>query len=190
MKKSLSVFCSDKYLGRKIFLLLSDEYEVTLCDIFSPKKAELSADVVVWSINDMPLPSEIESYAVTLGSEGNLPLPFSPEMLFAALSEKEKTKTSSPLTLGEKCAHIYGKTQRLTDVEFSLLSVLVEAKGEFVSREELILRVWGEDQAAGILNVYIHYLREKLEFMGEKIIISSRKSGYKIDSKYLTMAGN
>ena len=35
------------------------------------------------------------------------------------------------------------------------------------------------------VNVYIHYLREKLESGGEKIIISSRNMGYKIDSKYL-----
>ena len=43
----------------------------------------------------------------------------------------------------------------------------------------------GDDADGGILNVYVHYLREKLEKRGEKIIISSRKSGYKIDEKYL-----
>jgi DNA-binding response OmpR family regulator len=36
-----------------------------------------------------------------------------------------------------------------------------------------------------VLNVYVHYLREKLED-GKKIIISSRKLGYKIDERYLT----
>ena len=36
------------------------------------------------------------------------------------------------------------------------------------------------------MNVYIHYLREKLEADGEKIILSSRSHGYKIDEKYLT----
>jgi DNA-binding response OmpR family regulator len=64
--------------------------------------------------------------------------------------------------------------------------VLIEASGDFISREELIRRVWGEGADGGVLNVYVHYLREKLEKQGEKIIISSRKNGYKIDGKYLT----
>ena len=41
----------------------------------------------------------------------------------------------------------------------------------------------------GVLNVYVHYLREKLERGGEKIIISSRGLGYKIDEKYLQTGG-
>ena len=57
--------------------------------------------------------------------------------------------------------------------------------GEFVSRDELSRAVWGEGADGGILNVYIHYLREKLESKGEKVIISSRRGGYKIDGKYL-----
>ena len=45
--------------------------------------------------------------------------------------------------------------------------------------------VWGDECEGGVLNVYIHYLREKLETEGEKIIFSTRKMGYKIDKKYL-----
>ena len=37
--------------------------------------------------------------------------------------------------------------------------------------------------------MYVHYLREKLE-RGEKIIISSRNHGYKIDAKYLSEVEN
>ena len=49
--------------------------------------------------------------------------------------------------------------------------------------------VWGDGADGGVLNVYIHYLREKLEAGGEKIILSSRKQGYKIVEKYLKNGG-
>ena len=52
-------------------------------------------------------------------------------------------------------------------------------------REEILSTVWGGEADSGVINVYIHYLREKLEVCGEKIILSSRKCGYKIDEKYL-----
>ena len=89
----------------------------------------------------------------------------------------------------KRCAHIYGKTIRLTDAEFALLSTLFCAGGEFVSREKLIHGVFGDSTTDGILNVYIHYLREKIEINGEKIIISSRKFGYKLDQKFLQKGG-
>ena len=189
MKKSVSVFTGDKYLCRKIYLILSAEYDVVCGDIFAVGKKELGADFLIWNTDDAPLPYGVASYAVTLGKGGDLTLPFSEEMLLSAIRAKAAEKSAAPLIIGEKCAHLYGKTLRFTDVEFSLLSALAEAGGEFVSREELIARVWGEGTTEGILNVYVHYLREKLEFRGEKIIISSRKSGYKIDKKYLTAGG-
>jgi DNA-binding response OmpR family regulator len=41
------------------------------------------------------------------------------------------------------------------------------------------------DKGEGLINVYVHYLREKLEVGGEKIINSSRKNGYAIDEKFI-----
>ena len=64
------------------------------------------------------------------------------------------------------------------------MHLLCSADGEFVSREEILHSVWSGDADPGIINVYVHYLREKLED-GEKIIVSSRKNGYKIDGRYL-----
>ena len=190
MKKSISVFCGDKYLRQKIYHILSDRNQVILQDIFAtPTKEALSAELIIWNLKDKPLPRELSFNAITLGDGGELTLPFSEEMLLSAIEKRGSEGGEIPLILGEKCAHLYGRTVRLTDAEFSLLSVLYEARGEFVSREELIGRVWGSSTTEGILNVYIHYLREKLEFRGEKIIISSRRLGYKIDKKYLTNGG-
>ena len=39
----------------------------------------------------------------------------------------------------------------------------------------------------GVVNVYVHYLREKLEKNGERIIISTRNLGYKINERMVTL---
>ena len=88
------------------------------------------------------------------------------------------------LLFSERCAVLRGEKIRLTEIEFALFSQLYALKGNFCSRDELMRRVWKGEAEGGVLNVYIHYLREKLEKSGEKIILSSRKSGYAIDKKY------
>ena len=47
-----------------------------------------------------------------------------------------------------------------------------------MSREELLREVWGEGQSAGVVNVYLHYLRKKLERGGNKLLYAVRGSGY------------
>ncbi len=77
------------------------------------------------------------------------------------------------------------KEIHLTDVEHRLLLEIYRGGGEYVSRERLQEAVWGDGATNGVLSVYIHYLREKLEACGEKVIASSRGGGYKIEKKYL-----
>ena len=191
MRKSIAVFAHDKYLRQKIYLMLTPHREVRCFDVTeNPSKAAQGADVIIWNVTDAPLPKELASLSLTLGDGGDVPLPFTEKMLLDALLARDESRPAERLTLGEKCAHRYGKTVRLTDVEFALLSALARAGGDFVTREELIRRVWGDSITDGNLNVYIHYLREKIEFRGEKVIISSRKSGYKIDERFLTSGGD
>ena len=85
----------------------------------------------------------------------------------------------------EKCVLFRGARIRLTDVELSLLALLLEKRGEYASREEILDAVWNNEADSGVINVYIHYLREKLELDGEKIILSSRKLGYAIDERFI-----
>ncbi len=86
---------------------------------------------------------------------------------------------------GERVATFHGRKIRLTEVEYSLLALLLEAGGEFVTREKILDSVWHSERNEGVINVYVHYLREKLEADGERIIISSRKYGYAIDKRYI-----
>ena len=66
----------------------------------------------------------------------------------------------------------------LTPTEQKLFSILKAANGAPVSREVLLREVWGEGAGDGLLNLYIHYLREKLEKDGKRRIFASRGKGY------------
>ncbi len=70
-----------------------------------------------------------------------------------------------------------------TEKERMLLDLLLDNRGKTVSVEEISSRVWGREEASSnIVNVYIRYLREKIEGDGNKrIILTVRGKGYKIE---------
>ena len=182
MKKRIAVVSSEQFLFQKIFLALRDIATVVAVEPRSASGLGLSGfDKCIWDIDSASLPEWADQRFVSVGRSGaTITRPFARESILALVSSLE----SVVLKLGDRRAFLYGEEIRLTELEFALLSRLMREKGGFVSREELLRDVWGEDAEGGILNVYVHYLREKLEKRGEKIIISSRKSGYKIDEKY------
>jgi len=75
-----------------------------------------------------------------------------------------------------------GKTLHLTPVEFDLLATLMEAKGEVVSREELLRKVWGLDfhPQTVVMDTHLSNLRKKLRSAGPPVIENVRGSGYRI----------
>ena len=175
MRKSISVITKDKYLFQKIFLELCGEYDVI------PYPSEESVKTLV----DLDSADEKGGGAVTMSRYGraDLSLPFPIGSLSSFLRGGEEKIFS--LDSKRHSAYLRGEEIRLTEVEFALLSVIYGAGGEFISREEILERVWKNSADSGVINVYVHYLREKLERHGEKIILSSRKGGYRIDEKYL-----
>lgn len=115
--------------------------------------------------------------------EADISIPFPLGMLEKLLS-KSNDAAQLIISRAERAAYLRDEKIKLTELEFLLLEKLTQKRGEFTSKEEILRDVWKNEKDAGIINVYIHYLREKLETHGEKIIISSRKCGYKIDEKY------
>ena len=183
MQKRIAVVTSDPFLFQKILLSVRGE---AFASMLIPEAAEATAlmafDKCIWDVDSALMPEYSDARFVSVGrADAMLIRPFSRE----ALNRLICSEAVAPIRLGERRAYLYGEEIRLTELEFALLSRLMRERGEFVSREELLSDVWGDDADGGILNVYVHYLREKLEKRGEKIIISSRKSGYKIDEKYL-----
>ena len=74
-----------------------------------------------------------------------------------------------------------GETIHLTEREAALFTILYRAGGAKVSREELQAAVFPDALApSSELNVYIHYLRKKLERNRRKLIRAHRGGGYSL----------
>ena len=67
----------------------------------------------------------------------------------------------------------------LTNKEYELLMILIENKDEVVTRDELLERIWGYDTETNVTDVYIRYLRSKLNNENkEEYIQTVRSIGY------------
>ena len=177
MEKSVGVITNNDYFYQKIYLCLGESCQVYRAD------ATGGMGAVIFDCDSML--SAAPEGCITAGRDEGCMLrtPFSDEELIAAVSE---TRAAPVLGIGDRCAYLRGRKIKLTELELSLLCRLMSAKGEFVSREQLLSDVWHGEAERGIVNVYIHYLREKLEADGEKIILSSRQFGYCISKRYLS----
>ena len=171
--RRISVLTTDTFLFQKIKLGLLGRAEVRL--------GNTPCDMRIVD-TDSGFEAKPQDVRISRYGECDIRIPF-------PLSELDRLiDDNSPLlsiSESEKCAVLRGEAIKLTEVEFLLFSALMKRGGDFVTREEILREVWGDDADSGVINVYVHYLREKLEGGGEKIIISSRKLGYKIDIKYL-----
>ena len=101
-------------------------------------------------------------------------------------AEHRLTLTVGGLTL-DRAAHTftYGRfTSELTAREFSLLESLATRAGEPIPRAELLEAVWTgiDDISPNVLDVYVGYLRKKLERAGAGGIIETvRGVGFRLD---------
>ena len=174
-KRSIGVFTGDDFLYRKIFL--------DSCKNLTVTRNNKNADIVLVDTDTAHAP---DCKHITMSRYGgaDIDIPFRLGAIADIVISIDNTSPPLLLDSKERIAYLRGEVIKFTEVEFALLKHLYERRGEFAPRNELLLSVWGEGIDAGILNVYIHYIREKLESHGEKIIISSRKCGYKIDEKY------
>ena len=84
----------------------------------------------------------------------------------------------SPDTRGVRRGH---RTIDLTPTEFELLELFLRNPERVLSRHEIFTTVWGYDfgSSSNSLNVYVGYLRRKLEADGEtRLLHTVRSVGY------------
>ena len=175
--KTVGVYTENEYLFQKIRLELSGIAEAIRM------KAESDGKCDIYLVDaDTPAFVNIQGLRMKRGG-GDISLPFRIGSL-RALLEQEK-KSFIEVIDSQKSVRVGKNTVKLTELEYSLFTLLFGRHGEYVSREEILSAVWDGRADRGIINVYVHYLREKLESEGEKIILSSRNYGYKINEKYL-----
>jgi len=173
--KRVLVFFEDEFLFKRIKAELSPEYE---CVKFGEVEV-LPSDIVIAEKCD-GLDGSIR-FDLLLSYESSLPLCTGDiSRLISALPKKPRLM----LIEKEHACTLDGERIRLSELEYALLSLLVARGGEFFPKNELCTLLFGES-GFGMLNLYIHYLRAKLEGESRRIIISQRNLGYKISEEFI-----
>jgi DNA-binding response OmpR family regulator len=137
------------------------------------------------------VPSRVKG--LDLGADDYLPKPFDFEELLARVrahlrgqrQEVSFVLTSGDLTLDLKTreATRAGKRVNLTSREFTLLEFFLRHPGQVLSRAQLLDGVWGYDFDPGsnVVDVYVGYLRAKLDQPGEVSALETvRGGGYRL----------
>lgn len=129
------------------------------------------------------------------GADDMMIKPFSLQELRARCRALLRRKRTPKLTLRagdleiarvERTAHRCGRLIELTNKEFELLEHLLLNRGRCVSRSDLLGTIWHMEPAqnTNIIDVYINYLRRKIDDPAPgRIIRTVRGNGYYIPSE-------
>lgn len=192
--------------GEEALLFVRDyEYDLIILDIMLPKINGLEVlKRIRNNKNSTPVilltaKSSIEDkvLGLDLGADDYLPKPFNTEELLArirALGRRNKPfEDTNDISFGDlsinannsicKCGE---NSVVLSHKELQVLLVLVKAKGNMVSQDSLLNKVWDEEAYSTSENVwvYISVLRKKLESLGSKTQIKSKRfQGYYLEVK-------
>ncbi len=131
--------------------------------------------------------------ALESGADDFISKPFNIREVLArvhALMRRSKGFSSDKIQVGdlllngaERTALINGHALTLTVREFDLLECLMRHPRQALTRAQLIQHVWGEDYFGdeNVVDVYVRYLRKKLEAEGsERIIQTVRGVGFSL----------
>lgn len=135
---------------------------------------------------------EARVQCLDLGADDCLLKPFSYFELMArcrALLRRRRQSADPVLRHGDLELHRIehrvaraGKVVALTAKEFALLEYLLMHKGECVSRSQLLAEVWlmPAETGTNIVDVYVNYLRRKLDGEVGSLIETVRGRGYRV----------
>jgi DNA-binding response OmpR family regulator len=184
-----------------LFLAGHYDYDMVILDVNLPKVdgftvlqriREQKTDLAVLFLTGSVQVSD-RVKGLDLGADDYLTKPFSLSELLArvrALSRRSARPLESILKAGDlvmdRVQHIVtraGHPISLTPKEFALLEYLLRNAGSAVSRSMIIEHVWnlGFDSATNVVDVYINYLRKKVDGdSAAKLIRTVRGVGYQI----------
>ena len=127
------------------------------------------------------------------GADDYLPKPFSFVVLNArlrALLRRGHSPIQDVLVVGEltvdrraRSCNKDGRTIALTRREFTLLETMAREPGRVFSKDQLLDQVWGPDfdGSTNVVEVYIGYLRRKVDGHGSPLIATVRGHGYRLN---------
>lgn len=138
-------------------------------------------------------PQEIAE-GLNLGADDYLSKPFAAEELLARINARIKGNGNKKgqLQLDDLTVDLSRMTAKrgnrqidLTKTEFELLKYLMENTGRVITREMILNHVWGftTEVESRVVDVYIGYLRRKIDDGFEKKIIRNRRGfGYFVET--------
>ncbi len=150
----------------------------------------LETPVMVLSARDR-VSDRIQS--LNLGADDYITKPFSFQELAARTNALLRRKADPALNVlrvedleldpASRKVHRGKHEIKLSPKEFELLLLLMRHAGETVTRHDLLLWSWGlqPESDSNLVDVYVNYLRKKIDFAGEnKLIHTIRGAGYRI----------
>jgi DNA-binding response OmpR family regulator len=183
---------------------MSGIYDVIVLDVMLPKmngfevvrqmrKEKNRTPVIILTARDE---TADKVNGLDCGADDYLTKPFAPEELSArirALSRRQGEVVLNEMGFADikldlsnyvlQCGY---KTVRLGLKEFEVLRMLLANPAGVVSKEDILLKVWGTESDAEDNNVeaYISFLRKKLAYLGSGVNINTmRKIGYYLGEK-------
>lgn len=196
------VLCSDVESGKKAFI--ENEFCLCLLDVSLPDGSGYELCKIIRGKSDVPIifltacDDEVNVVmGLDMGADDYITKPFRLRELISriksVLRRYNKEDDSSiiieinKLRINTLEAKVYknGKEVNLTALEYRLLLIFVNNKGQVLSRSQLLEGIWdvvGDFVNDNTLTVYIKRIREKLEDDPQKpaIIKTVRGLGYKV----------
>lgn len=183
---------------------LSGIYDVIILDIMLPKmdgyevasslrKEKIATPILMLTAKDQ-IADKVKG--LDSGADDYMTKPFASEELLArvrALTRRqgevvidEIEFNGVKLNLSTCDLSFNNKSVHLNFKEFEIMKILMQNPQIVTTKEELIVKVWGYDSNAvdNNVEVYISFLRKKLDFISSNIEIASlRKIGYRLEVK-------
>lgn len=198
-RSSLRVEVADN--GRDgIVMAYENAYDLLILDVMLPGQDGFEVCREVRDTSDVPIlfltarvteADMLKGYA--LGCDDYITKPFPLSILYEkvrALLKRSKglvrshLLTAGTLTMNPNNGMVFseGAEVKLTAREYAILKLLLENKGRIVSRETIIVRLWGYDTDADerVLDNHIRNIRKALKDNG-KLIKTVIRRGYRID---------
>ncbi|MBQ3078759.1 MAG: response regulator transcription factor [Clostridia bacterium] len=183
---------------------LANSYDVILLDVMLPDKdgfdvvktireAKVHTPVLMLTAKDS-IPDKV--LGLNAGADDYMTKPFSTEELIARV--KALTRRSGEVILSTLSFHDItldlssfdlksaSSCVHLSPREFEVMRLLLSSPRVAVTKETLILNVWGADSNADDNNVeaYISFLRRKLRFLSSRVSIKNlQRVGYRLETE-------
>jgi DNA-binding response OmpR family regulator len=161
-----------------------EPFDLVILDLMLPGLSGLDACRMIRQTTDIPIimltarKDEVDRVlGLELGADDYVTKPFSPRELIARvkaiLRRSQKVRDESgdirfpglEVDVERRSVTVDGNPVNLTFTEFELLTILARNPGRAFPRDELLVRVWGDDfyGDARTVDVHIRHLREKLQ---------------------------